>query len=112
VEKIIKNSGWRLPTFREVFELSKHTVEYKNTYEEYKLHSNKLHINNDLIFKKCGFQYAGDNDRLIGYGTYYAWTSVIPSGKEAYLIIKIDRHFGTTTMHYLNRCCVRLVKDK
>ena len=111
--KIIKNSGWRLPTFNEVVELNKMTDIYKNTYEEYILHSGKLHINNDLVFKKCGYQYADNEDSVRDPVTYYAWTSdEAPSGNEAYITIKIGRYLGSTPMHYMNRCCVRLVKDK
>ncbi len=110
--KIIEKSEWRLPTFNEMLELNKTTAIYKNTIEEYKLHYyNTTH--NDLIFKKCGYQYADDNDRLHDYGTYYAWTSdVSQSGHEAYQAIRIGRYLSSTPMHYANRCCVRLVKDK
>ena len=112
-EKIIEKSGWRLPTFNEVAELNKMSDIYKNTYEEYILHSGKLHINNDLVFEKCGYQYADDGDRVRDPDSYYAWTSVeAPSGNEAYIVIRISRFLGSTPMHYMNRCCVRLVKDK
>ena len=111
--KIIEKSGWRLPTFNEVAELNKMSTIYKNTYEEYILHSGKLHINNDLVFEKCGYQYADEVDRILDPDAYYAWTSnEAPSGNEAYQTIQIGRYLGSTPMHYMNRCCVRLVKDK
>ena len=110
-EKIIEKSGWRLPTFNEVAELNKMSAIYKNTYEEYKLHYYKTH--SDLTFEKCGYQYADDRNRVRDPDAYYAWTSnEAPSGNEAYQTIQIGRYLGSTPMHYMNRCCVRLVKDK
>ena len=109
-EKIIKNSGWRLPTFNEVVELNKNVIIYKNTLEEYRLRYYKTH--GDLIFEKCGYQYA-DEDRVLDCDSYYAWTSdTAKSGSEAYQTIFIRNHIAAVPMHYMNRCCVRLVKDK
>ena len=105
---IIKNSGWRLPTWWEILELTKVSAIYKNTFEECKLHANA----NDLIFEKCGYQYA-DEDRVLNPDSYYAWTSdTAKSGSGAYLTIFIRKHIAAVPLHYLNKCCVRLVKDK
>ena len=109
--KTIEKSGWRLPTFNEVAELNKMTTIYKNTSEEYILHWYQTH--SDLIFEKCGYQYGDDGDRVRDPDAYYAWTSVeAPSGNEAYIVIMLGRFLGSIPMHYMNRCCVRLVKDK
>ena len=109
-EKIIKNSEWRLPTFREVMELNSMSIS-KNTFVEYKLNYYKTH--SDLTFEKFGYQYADDGDSVRDPATYYAWTSdKAPSGNEAYLVIRINRYLGSIPMHYMNRCGVRLVKDK
>ena len=108
--KIIKNSGWRLPTFNEMLELNTMSTTNKNTLVEYILHYAPAH--NDLVFEKCGYQYA-DEDRVLGADEYYAWTSdKVPNGNEAYRTIKIGRFLGSVHMHYMNKCCVRLVKDK
>ena len=106
--KIIKNSGWRLPTFNEMSELTRHSAIYKNTFEECKFHGNA----NDLTFEKCGYQYA-DEDRILNTDSYYTWTSdTVKSGSEVYLTICIRKFITSVPMHYMNRCCVRLVKDK
>ena len=108
--KIIKNSGWRLPTFNEMLELNKNVIIYKNTLEEYRLCYYKTH--GDLTFEKCGYQYA-DEDRILNTDSYYTWTSdTVKSGSEVYLTICIRKFITSVPMHYMNRCCVRLVKDK
>jgi hypothetical protein len=109
--KIIEKSGWRLPTFNEVLELNKNVIIYKNTSEEYIIHWYETH--SDLIFEKCGYQYADEGDRVREPDSYYAWTSdVSQSGHESYKTMRIGRYLLSTPMHYMNRCCVRLVKDK
>lgn len=108
IVEMIKNTGWRLPTFNEMSKLTRCSVMYKNTFEESKLHANF----NDLIFEKCGYQYA-DEDRVLDPDSYYAWTSdTAKSGNEAYITICINKQIASVPMHYMNRCCVRLVKDK
>lgn len=108
--KIIEKSEWRLPTFNEMSELNKNVIIYKNTFEEYKIHWYPTH--SDLIFEKCGFQYA-DEDMVKEPDSYYAWTSdETPGGNEAYKAIRIGKFIAAVPMHYMNRCCVRLVKDK
>ena len=109
--KIIKNSGWRLPTFNEMIELNKNVIIYKNTLEEYIIHWYATH--SDLTFEKCGYQYADDEDRVKEPDSYYAWTSdTAKSGSGAYRTIRIGKYISAVPMHYMNRCCVRLVKDK
>ena len=100
-KKIIKNSGWRLPTFNEISELNTYSTMHKNTFEECELHAN----DNDLIFDKCGYKRYAD-DEVINPDAYYAWTST------AYVSIKINRYLRLNPMNCEDRCCVRLVKDK
>ena len=109
---IIKNSKWRIPTKQESYELFQYTTMIKNT-DEVCIQEGEFDDKPQLIFDKKGYQY-GDNDKVFQKSTYAMWTSTEASEPEAYYMSVVarlnDTHF--TSMHYGNRLCVRLVKDK
>ena len=112
VSNIIKNSKWRIPTKQESYELFQYTGMIKNT-DEVCIQEGKFDNAPQLIFDKKGFQY-GDSDKIFQKSTYAMWTSTEAHEDEAYYMCVItrmnDNHF--TPMHYGNRLCVRLVKDR
>ena len=109
---IIKNSKWRIPTKQESYELFRYTTMIKNT-DEVCIQEGEFDDKPQLIFDKKGYQY-GDNDKVFQKSTYAMWTSTEAIEHEAYYMSVIarmnDTHF--TSMHYGNRLCVRLVKDR
>jgi uncharacterized protein (TIGR02145 family) len=112
VSNIIKKTKWRIPTKQESYELFRYTTMIKNT-DEVCIQEGEFDDKPQLIFDKKGYQY-GDNDKVFQKSTYAMWTSTKAIEHEAYYMSVIarinDTHF--TSMHYGNRLCVRLVKDR
>ena len=107
-----KNTGWRIPTKEEVKELE-YTLEIKNTNEVYILQGD-FDDAPQLVFLKRGFKY-GDSDRVAKEHSYSAWTSTKKDLEGMYFMATYGQygHMGVyNSMHYLNRLCVRLVKDR
>ena len=112
VEDIVKKSEWRIPTKDEFYELYKYTREIKNTDEVF-VTEGDFDDSPQLIFYKKGYMY-GDNTDTINYISHYcAWTST-PRDPEGYYMIDIGHYqiAKFVPMHYLNKVCARLVKDR
>ena len=106
----IKKSEWRLPTKEEVGELIKFTKVTKVT-DDVCIIEGDFDDKPQLIFNKKGYQY-GISDDIIRNEMYCSWTSTPAITPEAYIIVNIYKVVSYVPMHYGNRMCVRLVKDK
>ncbi len=107
-----KNTGWRIPTKEEAKELE-YTLEIKNTDEVYILQGD-FDDAPQLIFLKRGFKY-GYFDKVIKEHSYNAWTSTKKDLESIYYMAKYGQYGHMEVfngMHYSNKLCVRLVKDR
>ena len=112
VEDIVKKSEWRIPTKDEYIELFKYTKKIKNTDNVF-ITEGDFDDKPQLIFNKKGYMYGGDFNTINYISHYCAWTST-PHEPEGYYMVDIN-HLpvpGYFSMHYLNKGCIRLVKDR
>ena len=117
---LISDSGWRLPTRKEVAELDGHNIYYDTQY---------IYLDDDkkLSFKKCGCGYtpkAGKPFTLDENKAFYGWTSEPYQYSSNDIHVFILDHFelayspeketinNQVTQNAGTKCCVRLVKDK
>ena len=108
-EDLIKNSGWRLPSKDETYQLIQFTKEIKNTDEIFMIEGDFDNAP-QLIFDKKGYKL-GDIDQIISLHQYMSWTS----SKRAYEIHWMNVLKEYTAMQPMddhNKICVRLVKDR
>ena len=124
VSEFTKNSGWRLPTLKEVAELDNDCViDYKKGI--YYFYKNR----NILEFKPNGFYYKPLKYKCIDPYLYYAWSSTPLSiktlfpGKKYHIFIFDENIFYYTppdkidldnivVQNESDKLCVRLVKEK
>ena len=65
-----------------------------------------------MTFNKKGFKYIMD-DKVYNKRQYCSWTSTKREDiKDTYYINVIKHYTSMESMHYGNKLCVRLVKDK
>jgi hypothetical protein len=117
---LISDSGWRLPTRKEVAELDGHNIYYDTQY---------IYLDDDkkLSFKKCGCGYTpktGKPFTLDENKAFYGWTSEPYQYNSNDIHVFILDHFELTyspeketinnqvTQNVGTKCGVRLVKDK
>ncbi len=109
-DELIKNSGWRLPTQEEAKELFKYTIMIKNTAEACILEGD-FDDKPQLVLNKKGYKY-GNSDEIYQETFYNAWTSSKTYPESYYMFTVQYSKPGYVLMHYKNKCCVRLIKDK
>ena len=124
IKELIKNSGWRLPTRKDIDELDRYCV----------LKSNKDHLyftdkSQVLTFNRNGMIYntsvSHGNEVVTYLSEYWGWTSEeVNAGSTVHCFIITDNDILYTplTNHYSimdiidtdrhAKLCVRLVKDK
>ncbi len=129
VFELIKNSGWRLPTLEEVAELDVFSNIGKINPSEY---NDKYVIDGEdssgsprqLVFFNKGFIHHLIKNRIIDKDKYYyGWTSDLYDNTSAHIFtfdyfkiihspINNKRVVDQVIQNKIDRCCIRLVKDK
>lgn len=122
IQELIKNSGWRLPTIKDVDNLHRHCTHKK--YNNYFLECGK----NSIMFNRNGMIYntsVSHGNEIVTYRSeYWGWTSEeTGDGSTIHCFIITDNDIlytplGTRSFgDYIDtdrtaKLCVRLIKDK
>ena len=109
-DNVVKNSGWRIPTKNESYELFSYAKAVMNT-DDVCIIEGDFDNAPQLVFDKKGLQY-GDSDKVHKLEEYDFWTSTETGTSETYYINKIRQFHCFVPMHNKNKVCVRLVKEK
>ena len=127
--ELIKNSEWRLPTLKEVAELdvfSNTNKIYPNGYtDRYVIDGeDSSGIPKQLVFFNKGLIHHQVKDRITDKGKYYyGWTSDLYDNGSAHIFtfwdfkiihspVNSKRAVDQVIQNTVDRCCIRLVKDK
>lgn len=125
IQELVQNSGWRLPTRKDIDELDRYCV-LKRVFDNLCFISSKSQV---LTFNKNGMIYntsvSHGNETVTYHSEYWGWTSEeVNDGTtiQCFIITDNDVLYTPLTNHYsimdlINsdrhaKLCVRLVKDK
>ena len=131
--ELIKNSEWRLPTLKEVAELDVLKIHHQISDKIYPNEYNDKYVIDgkdssgrlrELVFFSKGLIHHQVKDRITDKDRYYyGWTSDLYDNASAHIFtfdyfriihspINNKRVVDQVIQNKIDRCCIRLVKDK